>query len=249
MMADVADPEDEQLELFEKDDVGIDRLWDPLTKIYGVPWPDYAPSGLAMFQIDPEGWRTAIFAEDGAKMTGPRTAIVDTGVLAHHPLLRHRVVERADMTGEGLEDVDGHGSHLAILLALEAPLVPLLIAKVRGTQHTSYAEGVRRVAKGIDWSVQNGAALIILAVGRRGPCRTEEAELCSAVRRALDGGVKVQVAAEARCPAECDSRTLVRGVTSVPSSQQATPDSVGKPFLTRAMTFDTWRAMVESHSA
>lgn len=62
----------------------------------------------------------------------PLIALVDSGVLANHPLLRDRVVEVVDFTGEGVEDRSGHGTIQAIRQVWHEPRAKLVIVKAFG---------------------------------------------------------------------------------------------------------------------
>ncbi len=46
-------------------------------------------------------------------------AVLDTGVLREHPLLREAVREVVDFTGEGEEDQAGHGTMVALLARVQ----------------------------------------------------------------------------------------------------------------------------------
>jgi hypothetical protein len=137
--------------------------------------------------------------------------VVDTGVLAEHPLLKPRIAATADFTGTGDDDADGHGSEVAITLVLEAPNVRLLSAKVLADDHAPTALQATRIAEGVRWAAEQGAREINISVGFLSPCTETHEDLCGAVREALDKHIFVMVAGEARCPAECDPRVLVIG--------------------------------------
>jgi len=137
--------------------------------------------------------------------------VIDSGVLAEHPLLKPRLAAAADFTGTGVDDLDGHGTEVAITLVLTAPDVRLLSAKVIADDHVPVALQATRIADGISWAVEQGARAVNISVGFMSTCGEEHQPLCAAVRNALDQEVFVNVASEARCPAECDPRILVIG--------------------------------------
>jgi tetratricopeptide (TPR) repeat protein len=56
-------------------------------------------------------------------------AIIDSGVLTEHPLLRDRIERAEDFTGEGVEDLCGHGTIQAIRQVWFEPYARLLILK------------------------------------------------------------------------------------------------------------------------
>jgi len=49
------------------------------------------------------------------------SAILDTGLLSHHPMLRGKIVNAVDFTGEGSEDLHGHGTVVALIALAMAP--------------------------------------------------------------------------------------------------------------------------------
>ncbi len=99
---------------------------------------------------------------------GVKVALLDTGVDLTHPNLRNSIAAYADFTGEGIEDLHGHGTHSAGIIAARnnglglsgvAPECDLLIAKVLN------CHGVGRcidIAEGVDWAVDAGAHIICL---------------------------------------------------------------------------------------
>ncbi|MHC5005573.1 MAG: S8 family serine peptidase [Planctomycetota bacterium] len=134
-------------------------------------------------------------------------AVLDTGVDASHPALFKRVRldlarnfldpradtadvgNGADDDGDGLVDeLVGHGTHLAGLVHLVAPeawLVPLKVLDSDGVGSSF------RVAQAIDYAVQNGADVINLSM--TSPVETEV--LSHAVEAAAAAGVTVVAAA------------------------------------------------------
>ncbi len=48
---------------------------------------------------------------------GVRVAVVDTGIDSANPMLSGKVVSQADFTGEGTQDLQGHGTHIAGIIA------------------------------------------------------------------------------------------------------------------------------------
>src|SRR5688500_1145395 len=53
----------------------------------------------------------------GNEGAGVKVCIIDTGVDANHPDLQGRVMARKDFTGEGEDDGNGHGTHVAGIVA------------------------------------------------------------------------------------------------------------------------------------
>ncbi len=110
--------------------------------------------------------------EAGYRGRGIRVAIVDTGIDAEHPALRGRVAVINDLTGEGPRDLNGHGTHVAGIVAGDgeryrgvAPEATLMAAKVLrgdGSGMTS------QVMAGVEWAVAQGAQVINLSLGSSG---------------------------------------------------------------------------------
>ena len=138
----------------------------------------------------PQWWRSS-------EGEGIRVAVLDTGVDADHPDLEDAIVSAQDFTGEGVEDLNGHGTHCAGIIAARrngvgfvgtAPRAELLIAKVLSNQGSGQLDWI---ADGIDWAVAEGAQIISLSLGSMG----DSPALFEAVHAALAKGVIVICAA------------------------------------------------------
>lgn len=129
-----------------------------------------------------------------------RIGIVDSGVQAWHPDIRGKVVEQRDFVdGDGrAEDNVSHGTHTSGIAAARTdnrrgvagacPGCNILAAKIAD----SYSGPTdARIAKGINWSTNNGADVINLSLG--GPQRS--AVIRRAVNRAWNRGVVIVAAA------------------------------------------------------
>lgn len=129
-----------------------------------------------------------------------RIGIVDSGVQAGHPDMRGKVVEQRDFVdGDGrAEDNVSHGTHVSGIAAADTnnsrgvagacPGCKILAAKIADSYN---GPTDARIAKGINWSTNNGADVINLSLG--GPQRS--AVIRRAVNRAWDRGVVVVAAA------------------------------------------------------
>ena len=58
--------------------------------------------------------------------------IVDTGLLSDHPDIRPRLIDAVDFTGEGVEDENGHGTKVGLLLLHQAPDALVISVKALG---------------------------------------------------------------------------------------------------------------------
>jgi len=138
------------------------------------------------------------YSADGS---GVVVAVIDTGVDATHPDLAGRVLPGYDVydaTSLGKIDPNGHGTHVAGIIAAAAGngsgisgLAPAVkILPVRVLDETGYGDD-SLVAKGVLWAVLNGAQVINLSLG--GPDR--DPLLADAIDKAVAAGVAVVVAA------------------------------------------------------
>lgn len=144
----------------------------------------------------PQVWEAGVTGKD------IKVGIVDTGIDPTHPDLAGRIAQMKDFTGEGANDNNGHGTHVAGIVGGTgassngkykgvAPECIFYTAKVlrgSGSGSTSW------VMAGIEWAVQQGVQVINLSLGSDGACDGTDAlsVLCDA---AVSNGVVVCVAA------------------------------------------------------
>jgi len=131
------------------------------------------------------------------KGKGVKVAILDTGVDTDHPDLEAAILTSKDFTGDGIEDVDGHGTHCAGMVGARingagftgiAPECDLLIGKVLdNTGRGTY----QQIADGVDWAVAEGADIISMSLGGS----ESDDVLYRAIYRALAVGITVICAA------------------------------------------------------
>jgi len=144
---------------------------------------------------------------------GVKIAILDTGIDTTHEMFGNRTILSKSFNSEGVNDLNGHGSHCAGIAAGNgqykgaAPDAYLLNAKVltsRGSGKTS------NIIAGINWaldpdgneSTDDGADIISMSFG--GPLTDLDGPLASAIRDAIDDGV-IFVAASGNCRKGCGS--------------------------------------------
>jgi type VII secretion-associated serine protease mycosin len=107
---------------------------------------------------------------------GVIVGVIDTGVDGGHPDLADRLLPGLDLSffqrPDALEDLDGHGTAMAGLIAANGQALGIApdatILPVRTTTDAELGD-VRTDADGIYWAVDNGAAVICLAVAHPRP--------------------------------------------------------------------------------
>lgn len=131
------------------------------------------------------------------KGAGVRVAILDTGIDSDHPDLAGAIDATRDFTGEGIEDLNGHGTHAAGILAARrnalgfvgvAPECRLLVGKVLRRDGGGTLDAV---ADGIDWAVEQGAHIVSMSLG----APVGSSRLYEAVHAALARGLILVCAA------------------------------------------------------
>jgi serine protease AprX len=154
--------------------------------------------------------RAPLVWEAGDTGQGVKVAIVDTGIDPEHPDFAGRIVIVTDFTGEGAADNNGHGTHVAGIIAGSgaasdgkyrgvAPGASLMAAKVlKGSGSGLMSD----VMAGVEWAVQQGAQVINLSLGGPPtPCNGTDA-LSATCDAAVEAGVVVCVAAGNSGPRE-----------------------------------------------
>lgn len=139
----------------------------------GTPFADTALAtwGLLATGVATDGGRSST-AFDG---TGVLVAVLDTGIDQNHPDLAGRVrLARSFVTGEAVQDGNGHGTHVAGTIGGPvsplggqrrygvAPGCDLLIGKVLGNTGSGTSGGV---LEGMNWAIEQGAHVISMSLG------------------------------------------------------------------------------------
>ncbi len=172
-----------------------------------APGATFADTALATWGLQAtgvvtdEGRGTSTF--DGA---GVLVAVLDTGIDLDHPDLAGRVrLSRSFVAGEGVQDGNGHGTHVAGTVAGPAspaggqrrygvaPGCDLLVGKVLGDTGSGTSGGV---LEGMNWAIEQGAHVISMSLGSavaegEAPLQYYEA----AARAALRAGTLIVAAA------------------------------------------------------
>jgi hypothetical protein len=175
--------------------------------------------------------------------------------MTEHPLLAPRLALTADFTGQGVEDQIGHGTKVAILTVLNAPMVRLHIGKVYAADGAAPSIKLERLLRGLDWVAEVRPRILGLSIGVAAGC-DDAPGLCDRIRKLLDAGMEVVVSAEARCPAACDERISVVDVVDL-STQLTLPGAVPDwvvgfrthPAQVPMIPFSRWQDMVSAASS
>ncbi len=164
-------------------DTYFDYRWD-LHNDGTVPTSSGAGSvntGHADADID---WLEA-FAQLGSFSGSANVAILDTGIDPTHPDLAGRILTHQSFVGGKAKDQDGHGTHVAGIIAgignngtgvsgvAWGPNIKLIIGKVCAQNGCP----VSAIVDGISWAVDNGANVINLSLGGPTGTSTEQAAL------------------------------------------------------------------------
>jgi len=155
--------------------------------------------------------------------TGVIVAILDTGVDLHHLALRDRLLPGRDLVADDAVALDegpglgqGHGTHVAGIVAALAPgsqLLPVRVLDANGRGNTFL------LAYGIEWATAQGADVINLSLG----ADFDSAVLSETLRAAAAAGVVVVAAAgndNHPAPQFPASHPAVIGVTAVDGVNQ-----------------------------
>lgn len=131
--------------------------------------------------------------ELGIRGHGPKTAILDTGVMTHHPTIKKVLKESVNFTEEAtVEDLHGHGSMVTMIMlagVLDVNLynVKVMNASLRGTKEN--------LLKGIEWCIENDMRLMNMSLGVYSSTCEGNCIVCNAAKKALDKGIFIAAAA------------------------------------------------------
>ncbi|MHB8632837.1 MAG: S8 family serine peptidase [Thermoplasmatota archaeon] len=205
-----------------------------------MAWPAVAPERTAWAFTDTQ---LDALHDRGLDGHGVTVGIVDTGIDASHPdLAGAHITAWADLAGGASDpyDTDGHGTHVAALVAGTGPLrggapgVNLVVVKVFDSHRNATDQAV---AQGIQFAVDHGARIIGLSLGGASlPILGTATE--NAAKSAVNAGVLVVAAAGNSGPNDNDvvAPADVQGVIAVAAidshhqvasfSNRGNPDSV-----------------------
>jgi subtilisin family serine protease len=164
----------------------LSRVYDQATGAYFTP----VPANAAVIE-DIEKLHAR-----GAIGTGTSIAILDTGLMRQHPLIKKSLIEEVDFTNSSPEDGNGHGTMVALLALYASPAASLYSAKILDDA----GEGKEQwMIAGIQWAIAKKATVINISAGIhnrkwgrdcQGNCR-----VCQAAKEATKQGIVVVAAA------------------------------------------------------
>ena len=160
-------------------------------------------------------------------------AILDTGMLHEHPGIKGRIADEVDFTGEGAEDLSGHGTLITLIYLTDVtePMSSVKLLNIKVAD--AYGRGSpENLIKGLDWVANykrghpdfNITANLSVGVYRRrllglkrcnGTC-----DVCAAALRAADTGIVVVAAAgntpgKTACPATAGLARPESGILAI----------------------------------
>jgi subtilase-type proteinase RRT12 len=174
----------------------LQYVYDPATGTYYKPEAD---------SNGPE----AQLQQQGATGKGAVTAIIDSGVLLAHPTISNALQQNVDFTGEGPNDLNGHGTMVALIFLMTAPGAKILNVKAVGASgEGDWQQLIDAVDWCTDWCRNAGQILVVnMSCGCYTPNCRGDCPLCAATAELSRAGALVFVAAgnqagDTVCPAK-----------------------------------------------
>jgi subtilisin family serine protease len=152
-------------------------------------------------EVDGMAWGVRAVGADSSRFSGAgvKVAVLDTGIDRKHPAFKGVDFTVKDFTGEGEQDVDGHGTHCAgtifgrevkgTRIGVAPGIRDVLIGKVLGRKGCTSEE----ITSAIVWAADQGARIISLSLGIDFPgyvddmVKHEKLPIELATSRALEG--------------------------------------------------------------
>ena len=138
--------------------------------------PGLAPERLAGQQV----------THPGVAVVGPASnaltiGLIDSGITPTHPQLGPYLAAARDFTGEGLDDVLGHGTALGLIAVFDHPDAGIKVVSAKVAERSG-AVREQALLDAIDWSVRRGAVAVHIGASFQGT-RRRYAALCEAIAR------------------------------------------------------------------
>ena len=148
----------------------IEELYDERTNTFYYPYTPF------MEMCNYKQWIKHGY--DGRRI---KWAILDTGFLYYHPLLKNNIKGGVDFTGEGLDDKNGHGTMCALLLVNYAQGIQLYNVKVMDENGRGCEDDL---LSGLKWCEDNKINSINISLGipRKEKCNDEKCQICKRIK-------------------------------------------------------------------
>lgn len=173
------------------DDVSLDSVYNKKTGRYIIP---INPNQYEVSNI--KSWHEA-----GYTGKGVRVAIFDTGIMTNHPLIEKNIIKSIDFTGEGIEDLSGHGTLVTLILLGILPSADLFIVKVLDKNRAGFE---KHIIEGIRWCIENNVKTVNFSFGQSKEC-SDDCKLKKELDLAIKNGIIFFASAgkDTNCPAQC----------------------------------------------
>lgn len=202
--------------IFENRSVKLEHVYDARKQMYFSPVVDMRPYKE--------------LHDQGLTGKGVIAAVIDTGVVTHHPIIKKALLKSMDFTGEGVEDLSGHGTVVTLIFLTISPDASILNAKAVDKNGKGMSPNLIRAIK---WAVQEGAQVLNISAGVYYSCKNvreygeksttdldscEKTAICQTVMEAARQGVIISAAVgnepgRTVCPACCRDVIAVGATT------------------------------------
>ena len=124
----------------------LGMLRDPITGEYRNP----------LFSQQMLDYRASFLALGKNESPGYVCAIIDTGLMHDHPMIKGKIIGEVDLAGEGAEDLNGHGTAVTLILLMYQSNLKLLNVKALDAQGRGTEKNLIAAFKWIiDWKKTN----------------------------------------------------------------------------------------------
>ena len=124
----------------------LGMLRDPITGEYRNP----------LFSQQMLDYRASLLEPGKNEGPGPVCAIIDTGLMHDHPMIKGKILGEVDLVGEGAEDLNGHGTAVSLILLTNQSNLNLLNVKALDAEGVGTKKSLIAAFKWIiDWKKTN----------------------------------------------------------------------------------------------
>ena len=124
----------------------LDSLRHPKTGEYGFP----------LFSQQMLDYRDSLMNLGKVENSNPIYAVIDTGLMHNHPMIKDKIIAEVDLVGEGIEDLNGHGTAVSLILLMYQSNIQLLNVKALDSKGEGSKDNLIKAFKWIiDWKNTN----------------------------------------------------------------------------------------------